>query len=124
MLPSLNLNHVIEQVAKDKGIKRDILIDTLESAILTAAKKVFGPARELEAQFNDETGVVELYQIMVVVENEVVNLFREITLETAREAASNPRDFATQLALEGEEADAPETEEAQLSVDLKDDGRF
>ena len=86
MLPSLNLNHVVEQVAKDKGIKREILVDTLESAILTAAKKVFGPQRELEAQFNDETGVVELYQIMEVVEGEVGNPFREIDLDTARKA--------------------------------------
>ena len=80
MLPSMNLNHVIDQVARDKGIKREVLIDTLESAILTAAKKVFGAYRELEAQFNPETGVVELYQIFEVVE-EVTDPSQHVTLE-------------------------------------------
>lgn len=63
---------------------------------------------------------------MQTFDQHLLDLYRanKITLETAREAASNPRDFATQLALEGEETDAPETEEAQLSVDLEDDGRF
>ena len=84
MLSSLNLNHVIEQISKDKGIKRQILVDTLESAILTAAKKVFGPQRELEAQFDDETGVVRLWQLMEVVD-EIGNPFREITMETAHQ---------------------------------------
>ncbi len=85
MLPSMNLNHVIDQVARDKGIRREVLVDTLESAILTAAKKVFGNHRELEAQYNPETGVVELYQIMEVVE-EPTDPYRQIGLELARKA--------------------------------------
>src|SRR5439155_9428404 len=45
-----------------------VLVGTLEQAILTAAKKVFGQERELEAQFNQETGQVDLFQISVVTE--------------------------------------------------------
>ena len=45
-----NLTMVLEQVGKDKGIDVKILLQTLEQAILTAAKKVFGMHRELEAQ--------------------------------------------------------------------------
>lgn len=37
-----NLNNVIDQVSKDKGIDRSILVEAMEQAILTAAKKVFG----------------------------------------------------------------------------------
>lgn len=85
MLPGMNLNHVIDQVARDKGIKREVLVDTLESAILTAAKKVFGAQRELEAQFNAQTGVVELYQIMEVVE-EVIDPYRQVDLKLAAKA--------------------------------------
>jgi N utilization substance protein A len=77
-----NLNIVIDQVAKDKNIDRSILVEALEQAILTAAKKVFGYDRELEAQFNDETGQVELYQYMTVVE-EVLNPGTELQLEEA-----------------------------------------
>jgi len=63
-----NLTMVLEQVGKDKGIDKQVLVSTLEQAILTAAKKVFGEARELEAQFNPETGQVDLFQICVVTE--------------------------------------------------------
>lgn len=85
MQPNLNLNMVIEQVGKDKGIDKDILVQTLEQAILTAAKKTFGPQFELEAQYNHDTGVVDLFQIVVVSE-EVVTRGREISLAEAHSA--------------------------------------
>jgi N utilization substance protein A len=81
----LNLNMVIEQVGKDKGIDKDVLVQTLEQAILTAAKKTFGPQFELEAQYNHDTGVVDLFQIVVVSE-EVVTRGREISLAEAHSA--------------------------------------
>ena len=62
-----NLMMVLETVGKDKGIDVKILLQTLEQAILTAAKKVFGMHRELEAQFNEEIGAVDLFQICYVV---------------------------------------------------------
>jgi N utilization substance protein A len=74
---------VIEQVGKDKGIDKTVLIQTLEQAILTAAKKTFGPQYELEAQFSTETGVVDLFQIVYVVEI-VETRGREISLEEAQ----------------------------------------
>jgi len=80
----LNLNMVIDQVGKDKGINREVLLQTLEQAILTAAKKTFGPQYELEAQFNTETGAVDLFQVVYVVE-EVAARGREISYEDAME---------------------------------------
>ena len=80
----LNLNHVIEQVAKDKGIDREALQETLEQAILQAAKKVFGIEREIEAYYSVEEGVVELSQVIRVAE-EITDPFNEITLEEAEE---------------------------------------
>ncbi len=80
----LNLNHVIEQVAKDKGIDREALQETLEQAILQAAKKVFGAEREIEAHFNVDDGVVELFQIIRVAD-EITDPYNELTLEEAVE---------------------------------------
>ena len=65
-----NLNIVLEQVGKDKGIDRGVLVETLEQAILTAAKKTFGQHREMEARFNEETGAVDLFLILEVVGDE------------------------------------------------------
>ncbi|WP_029918423.1 transcription termination factor NusA [Pelobacter seleniigenes] len=79
-----NLNHIIDQVVKDKGINRDILIDALESAVLSAANKKFRNTRDLEAHFNDEIGEVEVFEFVTVVE-EVVDSYKEIDIDEARE---------------------------------------
>src|SRR5215813_13056415 len=78
-----NLNSVIDQVGKDKNIDRKILVQTLEQAILTAAKKSFGQHREMEAQYNEETGAVDLFLIVNVVEV-ATQPGREISLDDAR----------------------------------------
>ncbi|TMA44230.1 MAG: transcription termination factor NusA, partial [Deltaproteobacteria bacterium] len=67
VVPTLNLNMILDQVAKDKGIERDILVDTLQNAIAQAAKKHFGPDRAIEATYNEEKGVVEVFQTLTVV---------------------------------------------------------
>src|SRR5271155_6101970 len=63
-----SLGSILEQVAKEKGIEKKILVETIEAAILKAAQSVFGPTRELEARFNEETGQIDLFQYMTVVE--------------------------------------------------------
>ncbi len=80
----LNLNHVIDQVAKDKGIDRKSLQETLEQAILQAAKKVFGQDRNIEAHYSVDEGVVELFQIIKVVD-EVDDPNNELSMEEAKE---------------------------------------
>ena len=62
------LGLVLDQVSKDKNIDRTVLVETLEQAILTAAKRAFGMQREMEAKFNEEIGRVDLFQIIVIVE--------------------------------------------------------
>ena len=79
---SLSLRAVIEQVSQEKGIDPKVLIEATEQAILTAAKRTFGADRELEARFNEETGTVDLFQYMTVVE-EVTDEEQEISHEAA-----------------------------------------
>ena len=79
-----NLNHIIDQVVKDKGIDRDVLIDALESAVLSAANKKFRNTRDLEAHFNEEIGEVEVFEFVTVVD-EVVDSYKEIDIDEARE---------------------------------------
>jgi transcription termination/antitermination protein NusA len=78
-----NLGFILEQVAKEKGIDKKILVDTIEAAILKAAQSAFGPTRELEARFSDDTGQVDLFQYMTVVEK-VSEPEREIAFEDAK----------------------------------------
>jgi transcription termination/antitermination protein NusA len=64
------LTKMIEQVGKDKGIDRQIVVDAVIQGMLVAARKKWGTYRDIEAQFNDETGEVELYQFREVVNDE------------------------------------------------------
>jgi N utilization substance protein A len=79
----LNLLQAIEMVAKDKGIDKARLIKTVEEAILKAAQSAFGINRELEARFNEDTGQVDLFQYMTVVDDPS-DEEREIALEDAQ----------------------------------------
>lgn len=79
-IPDINLEQVLDEVAKEKGITKQTLIETIEAAIHKAAQNTFGAERELEARYNSDTGHVDLFQYMVVVED-VVEAEREISQE-------------------------------------------
>ncbi len=81
MAPSLD--YVIEQVQREKGISREVIVNAIETAILTAVRKKLGQDLDLEAQFNPETGEIEVFQFRTVVE-EVEDPNTEISLEEAR----------------------------------------
>lgn len=84
METTFSLKHIIDQIVKEKGIDRQIVVDALEQAVLTAANKKFRNTRDLEAHFNSEIGEVELFEFVTVVE-EVQDSYKEIDLEEARE---------------------------------------
>jgi len=81
---SFNLKHTIDQIVKEKGIDKNIVVEALEQAVLTAANKKFRNTRDLEAHYNPEIGEVELFEFVTVVE-EVQDSYREIELDEARE---------------------------------------
>lgn len=63
-----DIKRVVDQVSRDKGIDRDILIKALEEALKSAAKKKFGNKIDIEVHFNDELGDIEVFQFKEVVE--------------------------------------------------------
>jgi N utilization substance protein A len=79
----LDLKRIIEQMGKDKGISRDVLIETLEKALVTAARRKYGLEREIEAKFNDGSGELELFEFKTVVEGEPTDE-TQIRLEQAK----------------------------------------
>src|SRR6185436_4947627 len=83
--PSVNLNLVLEQVAKDKGIDKSVLVATLEDAMKTAAKKHFGQDRAREAKYDPEKGVVEITQAIIVVDQvtDPIQAVNQLTTESA-----------------------------------------
>jgi len=82
-MPS-NLNFIIDQVGKDKGINRKVIIEALEQAVLTASRKKYGHQGEIEVHYNEEAGEIELFQFKQVVE-EVMDPSTEISIVEAQE---------------------------------------
>lgn len=92
----MNLNRMIDQVAKEKGITRDILVEALEAALVSAARKKYGNRVELEAQFSDESGELEVFLFKDVVA-EVEDPAIEIDLTTARAELDPEAEIGDQL---------------------------
>jgi N utilization substance protein A len=81
-MDSANLNDILEQVSKDKGISKQILVEALEAAMLTAARKVHGLDKDIEAHFQEDSGGVEIHQFRTVVAK-IENQATEILLPDA-----------------------------------------
>ncbi|MBW2020213.1 MAG: transcription termination/antitermination protein NusA [Deltaproteobacteria bacterium] len=77
------VQRVIEQVSRDRGIDREVLIKTLEEALRSAARKKFGTKVDLEVRYNEELGEIEVFQFKNVVEK-VTEPDLEIDLEEGR----------------------------------------
>jgi N utilization substance protein A len=91
-----DLNRVIEQVSKEKGIDRGILVTALENAMVSAAKKTFGLERKIEAQYNPDLGEVELFEAKLVVD-EVTDPSFEIPLQEARDTLDPDAEIGDEL---------------------------
>ncbi len=68
MMNHNELKRIIEQVSRDKGIDKSVLIGTLEEAIRSAVKRKFGMSDNFEVTYNDDTGEIEVFQFKEVVE--------------------------------------------------------
>lgn len=78
------LEKLVDTITKEKNIPRDVVVEILESAMEAAARRKYGMVMDIEAQYNEELGEVELFKFMTVVE-EVEDEDLEITLEEARD---------------------------------------
>ena len=78
-----DIKRVVEQVSRDKGIDREVLIRTMEEALKSAARKKFGVNVEIEVQYNEELGEIEVFQFKDVVA-EVTDPDLEISIEEGR----------------------------------------
>jgi N utilization substance protein A len=80
---NIELRRIIDQVCRDKGIDKDLLIGAIKDAIRSAAKKKYGPRLEIEVEYRDETGEIEVFQYKEVV-GEVTDPQQQLALEEGR----------------------------------------
>lgn len=77
------LDKVIEEIGKDRGIDKEALIQALEEALVKAARNKYGYNLEIEAQYNEDLGEIELFQFKDVVET-ITSPVKEILPEDAK----------------------------------------
>ncbi len=78
-----DIKRVVDQISRDKGIDKDILIQAVEEALKSAARKKFGNKIDLETQYNAKTGEIEVFQFKEVAEV-ITDPDMQVTLEEGR----------------------------------------
>src|SRR6266571_2692519 len=74
---------ILEYWEREKGINKDVLVKAVEDALLSAAKKAVGPARELRCAIDPKTGDIRAFAKLVVSEK-VISKHDQISLFDAR----------------------------------------
>lgn len=80
--------HALDQIAKEKGISKDLLIEAIDVALVSAFKKNFGTSQNVKVSINRETGEVNVYALKTVAE-EVESDLLHISLEEAKAINKN-----------------------------------
>ena len=81
-LDKLELLRIVEAVANEKSIDKELVIGSMESAIQKAALTKFGNDNNIEVVIDRETGEIKIKKVLEIVEK-VEDGAREITIEQA-----------------------------------------
>lgn len=80
---SSELFESLEMIEEEKGISKDIILDALESALISAYRKHFGAVQDVGVVFNEEDGSIKIFAHKRVVE-EVEDKETEISIDEAK----------------------------------------
>ena len=80
---SAELLNALEQLEKERGINKDILIDAIEQALISAYKRNFGSAQNVEVMIDRANGEVRVFTHKTIVE-EMLDPVAEMSLEQAK----------------------------------------
>jgi len=121
------LIEALEQIAREKGITKELLLETIEAALITAYKKNFGTSQNVRVTIDSDTGETHVYSQREVVEA-VENEFFEIEVNEAKALNPNyvlgdfvenevtPRDFGRIAAQTAKQVVVQRIREAERSI--------
>lgn len=79
---SKEMLNALDALEAEKGVSKEIVIDALEAALVSAYKRHYGQAQNVEVEFDQKKGDIHVYQVKEVTE-EVMDSQLEITLKDA-----------------------------------------
>ena len=91
-LDKLELLRIVDAVANEKSIDKELVIDSMESAIQKAALTKFGNDNNIEVIINRESGEIKIQKVLNIVD-EVTDSAREITLDEAKKNDPKNKDL-------------------------------
>ncbi len=122
----------VEQIEKEKGVSKDLLIEAIESALVSAYRKNYGTHQNVRVAIDKDTGEVEVYSRRTVVEEVTGDEFLEISLEDAKkidpnyevddviEKAIAPKDFGRIAAQTAKQVVVQRIREAERGIIFED----
>ena len=117
----------LNELEKERSIKKEIILEALEAALVSAYKKNFSSAQNVRVEINRETGEVKVFARKIVVPK-VEDSRLEVSLEEARlldpryevedliEFEVTPRDFGRIAAQNAKQVVVQRIREAERSV--------
>lgn len=79
---SKELVEALNALEKEKGVKKEVVVEALEAALVSAYKRNYGQSHNVEVQFDKVAGDIHVFAVKEVVE-EVFDSQLEISLEDA-----------------------------------------
>ena len=81
-LDKQELLRVVDSVANEKSIDKELILSSMESAIQRAAYSKFGSENEIEAQIDRKSGDIKIQKVLTIVDT-VEDPAKEILLKDA-----------------------------------------
>jgi len=73
----------LAQIEKDKGVNKDILLEAIEAALISAFKRNYGTSQNVRVSINRDDGEIKVFALKDVVE-EITDASAELTLDEAK----------------------------------------
>ncbi len=80
---SVELLQALDQLEKERGINKELLLEALEQALISAYKRIFGSSQNVEVGIDKTTGDIRVYALKTIVD-EVKDIATEMSLEQAK----------------------------------------
>ncbi len=84
------LIQALEDLEKEKGIKKEYLLESIETALVTAYKRNFDSSENVKVEMDEKTGATYVYSVKDVVE-EVENPVAQIDLKEAKKISKKAK---------------------------------
>ena len=91
-LDKLELLRIVDAVANEKSIDKELVIESMESAIQKAALTKFGNDNNIEVKISRETGEIKINKVIEIVEK-VEDPSKEISLDLAQKSSKKNKDL-------------------------------